>query len=98
MKASSSPPSLRTMFRRLNTVPKISFASSSFFCFDLFRAAADGGATTSEATGGDVTEEACGAGCCDCGRDVDGLVRLLDAGGGGVNHDFEYMHSAVVVG
>lgn len=29
MKASSSPPSLRTMFRRLNTVPKMSLAS---FC------------------------------------------------------------------
>ena len=29
MKASSSPPSFRTMLRRLNTVPKISFASSA---------------------------------------------------------------------
>ena len=83
------------MLRRLNTVPKISFASSSlaFFCRGE-------GVTAAAAAGGGGAVVVVGVpavvGCCDCGRDGGGLVRPPATGVGRASHSFEYMHSATV--
>lgn len=93
MKASSSPPSLRTMLRKLNIVPKISFASSSlaFFC------RGEGAMAAVEAGGGGAAVVGVPAvGCCDWGRDDGGLVKPPETVGGRASHSFEYMHSATV--